>query len=166
MPDAPAELEQLLATLTAAGVEFILVGGAAALIQGAPITTQDLDIVHRRDADNVARLLATLEQLDASMLDLARRKLPPTAEGLRGRGQTLMNTKLGRLDALGSLHDGRGYEELIEHTDIVDLDGAELRVLDLETLIEVKSSTGRAKDRLVVPILLELARIRAEQHDR
>lgn len=166
MPDAPAELEQLLATLTAAGVEFILVGGAAALIQGAPITTQDLDIVHRRDPDNVARLLATLEQLDASMLDLARRKLPPTAEGLRGRGQTLMNTRLGRLDALGSLHDGRGYEELIEHTDIVDLDGAELRVLDLETLIEIKSSTGRAKDRLVVPILLELARIRAEQGDR
>jgi predicted nucleotidyltransferase len=74
-----------------------------------------------------------------------------------------MNTSLGRLDALGSLHDGRGYEELIEHTDVVELDGVELRVIDLETLIEIKASTGRAKDRLVVPILLELARIRAEQ---
>lgn len=166
MPDVQAELEQLLATLAGAGVEFILIGGAAALIQGAPITTQDLDIVHRRDPTNVARLLTTLEQLDASMLDLARRKLPPTAEGLQGRGQTLMTTKLGRLDALGSLHDGRGYEELIEHTDVVDLDGVELRVLDLETLIEIKSTTGRAKDRLVVPILLELARIRAEQSSR
>lgn len=101
MPDVQAELEQLLATLAGAGVEFILIGGAAALIQGAPITTQDLDIVHRRDPTNVARLLTTLEQLDASMLDLARRKLPPTAEGLQGRGQTLMTTKLGRLDALG-----------------------------------------------------------------
>jgi hypothetical protein len=60
-----------------------------------------------------------------------------------------MTTSLGRLDALGSIHDGRGYEEL--------------RVIDLETLIEIKASTGRAKDRLVVPILLELARIRAEQ---
>lgn len=167
MPDAQAELEQLLATLTDAGVEFILVGGAAALIHGAPITTQDIDIVHRRDPSNVARLLATLAQLDASMLDLARRKLPPTAAGLQGRGQTLMNTKLGRLDALGCLHDGRGYEELIEHTDIVDLGGGgELRVIDLETLIQIKSSTGRAKDRLVVPILLELARIRAEQGQR
>ena len=74
-----------------------------------------------------------------------------------------MTTSLGRLDALGSIHDGRGYEELIEHTDVVDLDGVELRVIDLETLIEIKASTGRAKDRLVVPILLELARIRAEQ---
>lgn len=83
MPDVQAELEQLLATLAGAGVEFILIGGAAALIQGAPITTQDLDIVHRRDPTNVARLLTTLEQLDASMLDLARRKLPPTAEGCK-----------------------------------------------------------------------------------
>jgi predicted nucleotidyltransferase len=74
-----------------------------------------------------------------------------------------MTTSLGRLDALGSIHDRRGYEELIEHTDVIDLDGVELRVIDLETLIEIKASTGRAKDRLVVPILLELARIRAEQ---
>ncbi len=36
----------------------------------------------------------------------------------------------------------------------------QLHVIDLATLIEIKSSTGRAKDRLVVPILLELARMR------
>jgi hypothetical protein len=69
---------------------------------------------------------------------------------------------MGRLDALGILHDGRGYDELIGHTDVVDFDGHELRIIDLETLIEIKSSTGRAKDRLVVPILLELARIRSQ----
>jgi predicted nucleotidyltransferase len=163
MADAQLELDQLLAQLADAGVEFVLIGGAAALIHGAPITTQDLDILHRRTPDNVARLLTILERLDASIVDLARRRLPPSAEGLQGPGQTLMNTSLGRLDALGSLHDGRGYEELIEHTDVVELDGVELRVIDLETLIEIKASTGRAKDRLVVPILLELARIRAEQ---
>lgn len=163
MADVKVELDALLGQLAGAGVEFILIGGAAALVHGAPITTQDVDIVHRRTPGNVERLLGALERLDATLLDLARRKLPPTAEGLRGPGQSLMNTSLGRLDALGSLHDGRGYEELIEHTDVIDLDGVELRVIDLETLIEIKASTGRAKDRLVVPILLELARIRAAQ---
>ncbi len=51
-----ADLPALLATLCDAGVEFIIVGGAAAVIQGAPITTNDLDIVHRRTPENVARL--------------------------------------------------------------------------------------------------------------
>lgn len=74
----------------------------------------------------------------------------------------LLTTRMGRLDALGVLHDGRGYDELIAHTDVVDFDGRELRIIDLETLIEIKSSTGRAKDRLVVPILLELARVRSQ----
>jgi predicted nucleotidyltransferase len=162
MPDAPAELDELLTALMEGDVEFILVGGAAALIHGAPITTQDVDIVHRRDPANVARLLAVLERLDASILDLARRRLRPTAQGLEASGQMLLTTRVGRLDTLGVLHDGRGYDELIAHTDVVDFDGRELRIIDLETLIEIKSSTGRAKDRLAVPILLELARIRAQ----
>jgi predicted nucleotidyltransferase len=162
MPDAPAELDELLAVLVDGGVEFILVGGAAALIHGAPITTQDVDIVHRRDPANVERLLAVLERLDAFILDLARRRLRPTAQGLQAGGQVLLTTRAGRLDALGVLHDGRGYDELIGHTDVADFDGHELRIIDLETLIEIKSTTGRAKDRLTVPILLELARVRAQ----
>jgi hypothetical protein len=82
MPDAPAELDELLAVLVDGGVEFILVGGAAALIHGAPITTQDVDIVHRRDPANVERLLAVLEQLDAFILDLARARIRAQATEL------------------------------------------------------------------------------------
>ena len=55
-----ADLPALLAKLCDAGVEFIVVGGAAAVIQGAPITTNDLDIVHRRTPENVARLIGLL----------------------------------------------------------------------------------------------------------
>jgi hypothetical protein len=43
-----ADAEALVIELTKAGVEFIVVGGAAALLHGAPIASQDLDIVHRR----------------------------------------------------------------------------------------------------------------------
>ena len=41
-PDLSAILEGLLQ----ADVEFILVGGLAAVVQGAPVTTFDVDIVH------------------------------------------------------------------------------------------------------------------------
>src|SRR5688572_15039866 len=46
---ATADLEALLRELVTAGVEFIVVGGAAAVIHGAPVTTQDLDVVPRQD---------------------------------------------------------------------------------------------------------------------
>jgi hypothetical protein len=74
---------EILATLVRERVEFIVVGGAAAVLQGAPITTQDIDIVHRRTPDNAERLAAALELLDAVARTAARKahraKLPRPA---------------------------------------------------------------------------------------
>jgi len=55
MADAPPELGELVALLLDASVDFILVGGGAAVVHGAPITTQDVDIVHSRESENVVR---------------------------------------------------------------------------------------------------------------
>jgi len=98
-----ADLRALLAELCNASVEFIIVGGTAAVLQGAPISTNDLDIVHRRTPENVARLLEVLLQLDATMrYDFARRGLRPTAEMLAGTGQINLSTSLGPLDPFAS----------------------------------------------------------------
>lgn len=149
-----ADLEALLAALCEAEIEFIIVGGVAAVLQGAPITTQDLDIVHNRTPENISRLTALLEDLDAFFRPmLSGRRLRPTAEHLAGTGHVNLTTKLGPLDPL-CLMDDRSYDDLLPHTNEV-IDGAlRLRVLDLPTLIEVKSHTGRAKDRLVLPTLI------------
>jgi predicted nucleotidyltransferase len=163
MPTEPPELAELLDLLLDASVEFILVGGGAAVIHGAPVTTQDVDIVHSRQPANVDRLMQVLSRLDARVIDPAGRDLKPERAALAGTGQSLLRTRLGRIDALGALHDGRGYEELLANTDTVDFDGRSLRIVDLQTLIEIKSGTGRAKDRLVVPILLALARQRSDE---
>jgi hypothetical protein len=145
----------LLSELTNARVEFIVVGGVAALLHGAPITTQDLDIVHNRSAENVARLLETVLRLDAFMrYDLANRRLRPTAEMLAGRGQINLSTTLGPLDPLCELGEGEGYEELLPHTVVLTEGDLSIRVLDLRTLIAVKGRTGRAKDRAVLPVLM------------
>jgi hypothetical protein len=125
------------------------------VIQGAPITTNDLDIVHRRTPENVARLLEVLLSLDATMrYDFAHRGLRPTAEMLAGRGQINLSTSLGPIDPLCELSEGRGYDELLSHTEAVTDEGRLLRVLDLPTLIEVKTKAGRPKDKLVLPILI------------
>jgi predicted nucleotidyltransferase len=163
MPVEPAELTQLLELLVDASVEFILVGGGAAVIHGAPVTTQDIDIVHNREAANIERLLQVLAGLDARLVDSAGRDFKPERESLSGSGQSLIRTRLGRIDVLGALHDGRGYEQLLATADTVDFDGRSLRIIDLQSLIEIKTGTGRAKDRLIVPVLLALARQRARE---
>lgn len=148
------DLPALLAKLCDAGIEFIIVGGAACVIQGAPITTNDLDIVHRRTPENIERLLELLIQLDATMrYDFANRNLRPTAELLAGNGHLNLSTSLGPLDPLCEL-DGLGFDELLAHSQSMVDEGRLLRVLDLPTLITVKTKAGRPKDRLVLPILI------------
>jgi len=151
-----ADVGELLRRLADAGVEFIVVGGAAAVLHGAPITTEDLDIVHRRSPENVSRLRALLDELDARVRELANRRLPPQESALLGDGHVLLSTRLGPLDCLGTLIDGRGFEELVSHSDSIKDEGVEFLVVDLPTLIELKTKTGRAKDRLMLPVLVAL----------
>ena len=56
-----SDLKALLKGLSRARIEFILVGGIAAVVQGAPITTFDLDIVHSQAAENIQKLIKFLE---------------------------------------------------------------------------------------------------------
>lgn len=156
--------ERFVIELVRAGVEFIVVGGAAGLLHGAPITTQDLDIVHRRTPENVARLLDLLLKLDAVMrYDFANRRLRPTAAILSGNGHINLSTLLGPLDPLCELEVGQGYDELLPHSEVLSDGDTSFRVLDLPTLIEVKMKTGRAKDRVVIPLLV--ATLKAREHD-
>jgi hypothetical protein len=136
-------------------VEAILVGMLSAVLRGAPATTFDIDIVHRRTPENVDRLLNVLLSIDAVHRGDTRR-LRPTAERLRGPSHQLLSTRLGDIDCLGQLHDGETYEDLLGQSDPMPLgEGLSLPVLRLEKLIEIKRAAGRAKDRAVLPLLEE-----------
>ncbi len=152
-----ADTPALLAALSTRLFGGTGVGGTAAQLHGSTLGTIDLDIVHRRDPANVARLLATLERLDAfHRCDLANRHLRPTSEQLLGTGQLNLSTSLGPLDPLCELEPGQGYDELLAHTEVMKDEGIEIRVVDLPTLIEIKSKLGRAKDKLMVADLIAI----------
>lgn len=55
----------ILKILAAHEVEFIVVGGVSAVLQGAPIATFGLDLVHSREPRNIARLIEALKELGA-----------------------------------------------------------------------------------------------------
>jgi hypothetical protein len=154
---AVADIAALTRLLLERGIEFILVGGAAAVAHGSPTSTRDYDIVHARNAANIQRVLSVVAELDAYFrTDLSGRRIVPEAAHFTGHGQILLTTALGPVDFLCELHDGRGYEELLPHTVALEVDRNELHVLDLPTLIEVKTAAGRPKDKIVVVELLAL----------
>ena len=152
---ADQSVDVIVRELHDAGIEFIVVGGMAAILNGAPIVTQDVDIVPRRTPENVERLLAWLLARGAyHRFDLANRRLPPTREPLLGSGHLNLMTSIGKLDVLCELELGQGYEQLLEDTNIVDVgDSRTVRVLGLERLIAAKARAGRPKDRAVLPLL-------------
>jgi hypothetical protein len=136
------------------GVAFIVVGGVAAVLEGAPISTFDLDIVHSRNLDNVQRLSTALAALDAYYRLQPERRIRPQESHLAPAGRQLLMTRFGPLDVLGAIGRSRGYEELLEHVTELQIEpGHIISVLKLAKLIEVKSETAGEKDFATLPIL-------------
>jgi len=149
-----AKFLEILRQLRESGADFVIVGGLAGVLNGAPIHTLDLDIVHSRDAANVARLLTVLESLDAVFRIQPERRIKPNASYLSGPGHLDLITRFGPLDVLGSIGRGLTYQDLIPHSAEQDIgDGIRVRVLDLETLISLKEDLGTEKDRAILPLL-------------
>lgn len=143
-----------LRVLQGAGVEYIVVGGLSAVLNGAPVNTFDLDVVHSRDPENIARLLRALETLDAIYRIQPSRRLRPTVSHLSSAGHQNLTTIYGPLDFLGTIGRDLNYSDLVPHSAEKDLgEGLRVRVLDLETLIEIKEQLGSEKDRAMLPIL-------------
>lgn len=136
------------------GVDFIIVDSLAASLHGVPIGTFDVDVVHSRDAANIARLLPVLEALDAVFRMQPERRLKPNASHLASAGHLNLITRYGPLDLLGTIGRDLGYQDLVPHSVELDIsEGLRIRVLDLETLIAIKEELGGEKDRAVLPIL-------------
>jgi hypothetical protein len=152
MPDS--NFLTALRALHEGGVKFVIVGGLAAVLNGAPVNTLDLDIVPARDEANVARLLRVLDALDAIYRMQPERRLRPDASHLSSPGHHNLITNCGPLDVLGTIGGGLGYEDLLPHT--VEMEtggGVRVRVLNLATIVALKEELAGEKDLAVLPIL-------------
>jgi predicted nucleotidyltransferase len=144
----------LLRILTEHGVDFLVVGGVGAVLQGAALSTFDLDIVHSTEPANIARLLAALEDLDAYDRAQPDRRLRPRQTHLSSPGHQLLMTRFGPLDVLGTIGNGRRYQDLLpQAAEMMIGEGIRIRVLNLETQIAVKEEIGQEKDIAALPLL-------------
>lgn len=145
---------KVLRSLHHAGVEFIVVGGLAAVLNGAPVDTFDVDIVPARQEENLTRLLSVLERMDAIFRIQPSRRFKPDMSHLRSSGHKNLTPRYGVLDVLGTIGRGLGYQELLPHTVAMEIAGGlNVRVLDLPAIIQLKEELRGEKDLAVLPVL-------------
>lgn len=128
-------------------VDFIIVEGVAAAIQGSSRLTQDLDVVYDRSPPNVERLALAFDDLWPYP-----RGAPPglpfdwSAATLQAGLNFTLQTDAGPVDLFGEIAGGGDYESLIEKTEEVEVFGFTCRCLNLDTLIQTKRAAGRPRD--------------------
>ncbi len=158
------QVEKLLAELHAQGVEFVIIGGMAAVAQGSAFLTADLDLCYSRKKENLERLAKALARFNPALRDAP--KTPPfrlDAASLRSGMNFTLTTEAGDLDIFGEVTGLGSYEEAVEFSEEMEIFGFPCNVLTLEGLIKTKQATGRAKDLRLLPELEALLEIRKSQ---
>jgi Nucleotidyl transferase AbiEii toxin, Type IV TA system len=160
-PSTPElRLSALLERLTAAQVDFVVVGGVAVIVQASPRFTRDLDICYATSRENLDRLGALLTELGARLRGVEE-DVPfvPDGQTLRRAQMLTLTTPDGDLDLLVDPDGSPGYGSLRRHASRIDLDGSTVLVASIDDLIAMKRATGRPQD-LVDLESLEIARRR------
>lgn len=136
-----------LGTLVSHGVDFVVIGGLAAVLHGSTRITQDLDVCYDSADANVEALGRALTDLEARLAGVEE-DVPFVADAATLHGvQTLtLDTTAGRLDVLRAPDGAPAYADLRRRAETVTIGAFAVRIASPEDLIAMKRAAGRAKD--------------------
>jgi hypothetical protein len=161
---AVLKVEDLLKELHRLKVEFVIIGGMAAVAHGSACLTLDLGLCYSRKKENLEKLAEALASFQPRL-----RGAPPDlpfhldAATLRSGMNFTLSTNLGDLDILGEVSGLGGYTEALLSSEVLELYGMRCRVLSLEGLIKTKKAAGRTKDLMLLPELEALLELRKSE---
>lgn len=142
-------LSQLLQRLCDAEVDFVIVGGFAALLHGSTLVTRDLDVCAVLSRAEVAKLREALRDLNPRHRLTGQRLSFLTTPDPEVEVRNLyLETELGTVDILSSILGVGDFEKVSRHAMEIELFGRRCRVISLEDLIVAKEALGREKDLL------------------
>jgi hypothetical protein len=146
------DFADILSALSAAGVEFLIVGAHALAAHGVPRATGDLDIWVRPTSDNAARTLRALAAFGAPLADLSVEDLT--------KADTVFQMGLppARIDILSGI-TGVSFADAWNRRVTVQLAEGEIAVLSKADFIANKKAVGRPKD------LADMALLDEADHD-
>jgi hypothetical protein len=143
--DATILLGVVLEGLATERLEAVLIGNAAAAVQGAPVTTLDFDFMFRDTAANLAKLKRLAKRLDAVIL----RPFYPVSRLYRMTADSLGL----QADFMPVIHGVRSFESLRSRAVAIEIDGRQALVAALDDIIASKRAAGRDRDLAVLPVL-------------
>jgi hypothetical protein len=154
----------LLRALVEGDVDFIVVGGIAAVAHGSVGFTQDLDIAYADARDNLDRLRAVLVELGARLRGVTD-DVPfiPDGRMLKPTRVLTLETKLGPLDLLAQPDGAPVYERLRAGSVREDVAGVPVQIASLDDLIAMKRAAGRPRDLIAVEELEAIRRLQRER---
>jgi hypothetical protein len=158
------QFRPLLQRLNDHGVEFVIIGGVAAVLHGSPTTTLDLDVCAPMTDENLSRIHRAVRDIHPRFrMRPDKMPVPDDPERLRGFKNLNLLTDLGVIDLLGELPGIGSYESFADKAVAFDLNGIVCRALDLDTLIASKRHANREKDRTAIQHLEIVRRLKREQ---
>lgn len=153
-------------------VEYVLIGGVAGTLHGAPFVTSDVDVVPALETGNLDRLGSALQELDAVM----RADDQPGGISLEFTGRRLkkwlanfqllsLTTKYGYLDVLFKPSGTAGFRDLARSAVEEEIGTFTIRLASLADIIRCKQATGRPRDLEQLPTLRRLLEIQREENE-
>jgi hypothetical protein len=154
----PAALVQ---ALVQGGVDFVIVGGVAVILQAMPRFTKDLDICYSTEQDNLDALGSVLVALGARLRGIPE-KVPfvPDGRTLRQTQIMCLTTPIGDIDLLVKPDGAPSYNTLRRRADVMELSGQSVRIASVEDMLAMKRAAGRPQD------LVDLESLEATRRQR
>jgi hypothetical protein len=135
----------LLRALLKYKVDFMVVGLGAAALQGAPVVTQDVDLwVKELSSPTFHKALKSVGAVFVPSIGTN----PP---GIAGKGFELFDLVL-------SMSGLKNFDSERLNIEEIDLAGLRVPVLSLKRIIVSKKAANREKDKLVLPVLIDVAK--------
>ena len=156
---APLDPECIFDVLAKHDVDYVLIGGLAAVLHGSTAMTNDADIYPSKQPEN-------LEHLSSALVDLeARLRVDTNPDGvafdphpvlIESMAMLNMTTRCGDLDLTFTPAGLDSYSAVVDNAAMFLIGGHSIRVAALGDIIRSKEAAGRPKDHATLPILRAL----------
>jgi hypothetical protein len=156
--------QSMLRGLLAGDVQFVVVGGVAAIMHGSPLHTNDLDVCYEPSDANVTRMVRVLRGWKAYLRGVERGL--PWELDLRAVRTNPVLTLIGDegfIDVMDRLDGVGDYGHAFAASAPATWDDLQFRILSLDALISAKRAAGRRKDQIGLRVL---EAIREEERKR
>lgn len=144
-------LQNLIRFLVQSPLDFVIVGGFAAVLHGCNQTTRDIDICVTLSGERLCLIHEILKSLHPKHRTKTEKpEFTGLTEGSEPVKSLYLQTDFGVLDIISHVEGVGGYYDVLKNAEEIFLYGERCYLISLDDLIKSKLALGRHRDLLVV----------------